>query len=59
MYTPQRLEKACSLVQNAAKINYGLLERILKNNMDKQETLISTPPTLFDHENLRGPDSYC
>jgi hypothetical protein len=27
--------------------------------MDKQEPLKSTPPTLFDHENLRGPDSFC
>lgn len=61
VYTPQRLENACALVQHAAKINYGLIERILKNNMDKQDFNPKNPPppNLFDHDNLRGPDSYC
>jgi transposase len=61
VYSPQRLEKACTLVQHAAKINYGLIDRILKNNMDKQDFNLnnSPPPNLFDHDNLRGPDSYC
>lgn len=62
IYSPQRLEKACALVQNAPKINYGIIERILKNNMDKQDILLKSQPSspnLFDHENLRGPDTYC
>jgi transposase len=62
IYSPLRLEIACALVEHAPKINYGLIERILKNNMDKQDPLIKIQPlspNLFDHENLRGPDSYC
>jgi transposase len=61
VYTPQRMENACARLQYAAKINYGLIERILKNNMDKQDFNPKNPPppNLFDHDNLRGPDSYC
>jgi len=62
IYSSERLENACTLVQHALKINYGLIERILKNNMDKQDLHPKnqpTPPNLCDHENLRGPDSYC
>ncbi|MDQ3140691.1 MAG: IS21 family transposase [Bacteroidota bacterium] len=62
VYTPQRLEHTCTLLQHAAKINYGLIARILKNNMDKQDFNPKNPPpppNLFNHDNLRGPDSYC
>lgn len=58
-YTPQRLENACAIVEHAAKINYGIIERILKNNMDKIDLNQSPSPNLFDHDNLRGPNSYC
>ncbi|HRI32279.1 MAG TPA: IS21 family transposase [Saprospiraceae bacterium] len=59
IYTPQRLENTCALLQHAAKINYGLIARILKNNMDKQDPKNPSQPTLFDHDNLRGPNFYC
>jgi len=58
IYTPQRLENACSIIQHAPKINYGLIERILKNNMDKINPSPSSSPNLFDHDNLRGPNTY-
>lgn len=59
-YTPARLENACALIKNAAKINYGILERVLKNNMDKQDTIqeYTNITIITDHENLRGSSTY-
>ena len=59
-YTPERLENACALIKNAAKINYGILERVLKNNMDKQDTNqeYTNITIISDHENLRGSSTY-
>jgi transposase len=58
-YGKERLEAACTLMLQGPRINYGILDNILKNNMDKQ--LNSTANKDFktpDHDNVRGPDNF-
>lgn len=54
-----RLEAACTLMLSGPKANYGILNNILKNNMDKR--LNNTSGKDFKtpaHENIRGPKHY-
>jgi len=58
-YGKHRLEAACSLILQGPKVNYGVLNNILENNMDKQVNNtfnedFKTPP----HGNIRGPKHY-
>lgn len=59
-YSPQRLEAACKRCQIAGKVNYKMLENILKRNLDidneeQQLALNFSPP---NHDNIRGPQAY-
>jgi transposase len=56
-YGGQRLEAACKRALVATKVNYGIVENILKNNLDK---LSSTAEDIQipDHHQIRGPKSY-
>jgi transposase len=58
-YGKHRLEAACTLVLQGPRVNFGIINRILKNNMDKQlnnkiNEDFRTPP----HDNIRGPENY-
>jgi len=55
-YGHQRLEAACSRMENAPMVNYGMVANILKHNLDKS----SSDPELFTppHEQIRGPQTY-
>jgi transposase len=58
-YGNDRMERACELMMEGPRINYGILESILKNNMDKKKTEqieldFKTPA----HDNIRGPKEF-
>lgn len=55
-YGKERLQAACSRALAAAKVNYGIVENILRNNLDKQasEELQFIP----DHHQIRGSEAY-
>jgi hypothetical protein len=55
-YGKERLQDACSRALGAAKVNYGIVENILRNNLDKQasEELQIIP----DHHQIRGSEAY-
>ena len=58
-YGHDRLEAACQRVLQGPRVNYGIINNILKNNMDKQpnntvETDFKTP----ENQNIRGPENY-
>lgn len=58
-YGQDRLEAACNLVLQGPRINYGIINNILNNNMDKQQK--NTAAQEFktpDNENVRGPQNY-
>jgi len=58
-YGKERLEAACRRANNGSRINYKVLNNILKNNLDKIP-LLENELTLFipEHENIRGPEAY-
>jgi copper homeostasis protein CutC len=55
-YGNDRLEAACALARQGARVSYGTLSTILKNNRDKlsTETEYITPA----NENVRGANYY-
>ena len=56
-YGTARLEAACCRALQGGKYNYGIVNNILQNNLDKQPV----QPGLFDipqHENIRGAEAY-
>jgi transposase len=57
-YGEERFENACRRALQAGWANYGIVENILKNGMDKtpQQPVTTTIP--FIHENIRGADVY-
>jgi transposase len=58
-YGPDRLEAACTLMLQGPRINYGILDNILKNNMDKQlDNTINKNFKTPTHDNVRGPENY-
>lgn len=56
-YGNVRLESACKLAMSVPSTNYQMVNNILKNNRDKQETdeTVIVFPT---HENIRGKEAY-
>lgn len=57
-YSAQRLEKASEILADMPKVNYTLVNNILKHGMDKQnqpELKDYKPP---EHTNLRGSSAY-
>ena len=58
-YGHERLEAACTLMLRGPRVTYGILDNILKNNMDKKLNSeankdFKTP----DHDNVRGPENF-
>lgn len=55
-YGNDRLEAACQRAIDSPHANYGIIQNILKNNLDKTEEPLKNPiPT---HENIRGSINY-
>lgn len=57
-YDPARLEAACRRALRSHRINYTLIDNILKNNLDKLEQAPDLPPPIPEHANIRGPEAY-
>jgi transposase len=57
-YGSVRLEKACQMVLPFAKINYTIIQNILRHGMDKKG--VDGPEDFLtpSHPNLRGPSTY-
>ena len=55
-YGYNRLEAACKRALDAPYANYGIIQNILKNNLDKTEE--PTNNTIPTHENIRGGINY-
>jgi transposase len=56
-YTPQRLEAACLRLRGAAKVNYQMLQSILKQRLDQAQ--MQQGQRLFtQHENIRGAEAF-
>lgn len=55
-YGKERLQAACHRALGATKVNYGIVENILRKNLDKQgtEVLANIP----DHHQIRGSEAY-
>jgi transposase len=56
-YGNVRLENACKRALGASKVNYGIIENILKNNLDKL-TDSPSPQNIPDHHQIRGSEFY-
>lgn len=57
-YGEERLEKACTLMLEGPRINYGILDNILKNGMDKKNHQSKIDFKTPAHDNIRGPEDY-
>jgi len=60
-YPFERLEAACTRALSIKAYSYKHVESILKNGLDRQPLEVASPQrplSLFDHENLRGPQYY-
>lgn len=59
-YSAQRLEAACARCETIGKVNYKMLENILKSNLDivgpLEEQMKNFAPPI--HENIRGSKEY-
>jgi transposase len=55
-YGNQRLDLACSLALQSGRVNYGILESILKNNRDK--AISNTQHLPISNDNVRGSSYY-
>jgi hypothetical protein len=56
-YSPERLEQAARRCRQVHKASYGMLQRILKRNLD-QAVDEDQPISLPDHDNIRGAEHY-
>lgn len=56
-YGNTRLENACHRALGASRVNYGIVENILRNNLDKLVEP-SEPNAIPDHDQIRGSKSY-
>jgi len=57
-YQHQRFEAACKRALQGSKINYGVIKRILENNLDKDESQQLSLFRVPQHGNIRGPMFY-
>jgi hypothetical protein len=59
-YPNDRVDKACQKALEDNSCSYRLVQSILVNNLDKEDTAVnaSTDFKLPTHENLRGSESY-
>jgi len=57
-YTAARLDAACSRALTGPRVNYTLIKNILERGLDKQTPLPFTEPTMPDHDNIRGKETY-
>ncbi|MDB5020541.1 MAG: Integrase catalytic region [Pedobacter sp.] len=57
-YGSVRMEAACKRGLRGNKFSYGLIKKILDNNMDLLEEDTATEYRIPAHNNLRGPEAY-
>jgi len=59
-YSPERLEKACTVAIDMRSFRYRVVQDILKNEIDRKvRPLKIVSPTVIDHhENIRGANYY-
>lgn len=57
-YTAARLDAACARALTGPRVNYTLIKNILERGLDKQTPLLFTEPTMPDHDNIRGKETY-
>ncbi|WP_165824152.1 IS21 family transposase [Pseudochryseolinea flava] len=55
-YGNARLDAACKRALSAARVNYGMVENILKNNLDRAEVTVHN--NIPDHNQIRGSKDY-
>jgi transposase len=58
LYGNERFEAACQRALLGGKVTYGLLNQILKNNLDRQEHIQENLFTTPRHQNIRGKHAY-
>lgn len=56
-YGNARLEAACERAEDAPRINYGIISKILKNHLD-QLPADRNASSIPEHKQIRGPQSY-
>ncbi len=57
-YPVNRIEKACQIALSHSRRGYHIIENILKNELDKQETSVAKPLSIPFHKNIRGKNNY-
>ena len=57
-YTKERLEAACTRILNGTRVNYRLIENILKSGLDRMPLPKEQPLQLPLHDNIRGAEEY-
>lgn len=57
-YGGERLDAACQRALGATRLNYGIVENILKNNLDKLNSTSPDHNNIPDHNQIRGPKAY-
>ena len=57
-YTAARLDAACCRALQGPRINYTMIKNILERGLDKLAPLPLIPPTIPDHDNIRGKENY-
>jgi hypothetical protein len=59
-YSNERVDRACKKALESYRYSYKLVQSILENNQDKEDTDASTSADfkLPSHDNLRGSEAY-
>jgi hypothetical protein len=58
-YPVDRVEKACEKALSIGRYGYHLIENILKNGMDQDQSEQLITPHIPPHSNIRGGNNYC
>jgi len=58
-YPEERVEKACERALSIGRYGYHLIENILKNGMDQDQSEQLITPHIPPHSNIRGGNNYC
>jgi len=58
LYSNERFEAACQRALTGGRISYGLLNEMLKNNLDRQERIQENLFRTPQHQNIRGKNAY-
>lgn len=58
LYTKERLEAACARILNGTRVNYSLIQNILKSGLDRMPLPQHETMQLPLHGNIRGAEEY-